>query len=182
MDLTEKTLEKKYVYNGKIMNVRCDKVALPNGNTSFREIVEHNGGVCIAPITEDNQLIFVRQFRYAYGKVILELPAGKLEKGEDSFEAGKRELEEETGMVADNYYNLGEFYPSAGYTGEVIYLYAANHLHETHMHLDEDEFLEDVKIPIDKAVEMVMSGEICDGKTMAIILKVNELMRRGGIK
>ncbi len=182
MDLTEKTLEKNYVYNGKIMNVRCDKVSLPNGNTSFREIIEHNGGVCIAPITEDNQLVFVRQFRYAYGKVILELPAGKLEKGEDSFEAGKRELEEETGMVADNYYNLGEFYPSAGYTGEVIYLYAANHLHETHMHLDDDEFLEDVKIPLDKAVEMVMSGEICDGKSMAIILKVNELMRKGEIK
>lgn len=178
-NLIEKTLNKNTVFQGKIINVRRDDALLPNGKTAIREVIEHNGGVCIAAITDNNELIFVRQFRYPYSEVILELPAGKLEKGEDPFEAGKRELEEETGRTAGIYRDMGLFYPTPGYCGEIIHLYAARNLTETKMHLDDDEFLEPVLIPVEKAVEMVLGGELRDGKTQALILKINELIRRG---
>lgn len=182
MEIFEKTIEKNYVYKGKIINVRCDKAELHNGNPCKREVVEHNGGVCVAAITDDNELIFVRQFRYPYMEIVLELPAGKLEKGEDPFEAGKRELEEETGTVGGKFYDLGKFYPTPGYCGEIIYLYAASQLSSTHMHLDEDEYLEVEKIPLDKAVDMVLAGEIPDGKTQTLIMRVAEMVRRGIIE
>lgn len=182
MELLEKTIEKNYVYKGKIINVRCDKAELLNGKPCIREVVEHNGGVCVAPITDNNELIFVRQFRYPYMEVVLELPAGKLELGEDPFEAGKRELEEETGTVAQKYYDLGKFYPTPGYCGEIIHLYAASGLKATAMNPDEDEFLEVEKIGIDKAVDMVIGGEIRDGKTQTLIMKVAEMIRRGMIE
>lgn len=178
MNLTEKTVNKNYVYKGRIIRVRCDDALLPTGDACIREVVEHNGGVCIAPITDNGELIFVRQFRYPYSEVILELPAGKLELGEDPFEAGKRELEEETGTVAEEYFNFGEFYPSPGYCGEIIHLYAAKGLNATQMHPDDDEFLEVEKIPIAEAVEMVMNGEIRDGKTQALVMRVAEMLRR----
>lgn len=181
MNLIEKTVEKNYVYEGKIINVRRDKAALPTGKPCTREVVEHNGGVCVAALTENNELMFVRQFRYPYMEVILELPAGKLEKGEDPFEAGKRELEEETGCVAENYADLGKFYPTPGYCGEIIYLYAAWGLAETQMHPDDDEYLEVERIPLDKAVDMVINGEIPDGKTQALVMRVAEMQRRGEI-
>ena len=182
MELFEKTVEKNYVYEGKIINVRRDKAELHNGNPCTREVVEHNGGVCVAALTGEKELIFVRQFRYPYMEVVLELPAGKLEKGEDPFEAGKRELEEETGTVAGKYYDLGKFYPTPGYCGEIIHLYAASDLTATQMNPDEDEFLEVEKIHIDKAVEMVINNEIRDGKTIALIMKVAEMLRRGMIE
>lgn len=182
MELFEKTVEKNYVYEGRIINVRCDKAELHNGNPCTREVVEHNGGVCVAAVTENDELIFVRQFRYPYMEVVLELPAGKLEKGEDPFEAGKRELEEETGTVAAKYYDLGKFYPTPGYCGEIIHLYAAAELTATNMNPDEDEFLEVEKIKIDKAVDMVINNEIRDGKTIALIMKVAEMKRRGIIE
>ena len=108
------------------------------------------------------------QFRYAMQQQLWELPAGKLEKGEDPFEAAKRELEEECGLTADNYISLGEFYPTVGYDTEVIYTWVATGLHETKMHLDADEFLTPDRVPLEKAYQMVMSGEIKDGKTIAI--------------
>ncbi len=182
MELFEKTVEKNYVYEGKIINVRRDKAELHNGNPCIREVVEHNGGVCVAALTENKELIFVRQFRYPYMEIVLELPAGKLEKGEDPFEAGKRELEEETGTVAGKYYDLGKFYPTPGYCGEIIHLYAASDLTATQMNPDEDEFLEVEKIHIDKAVDMVINNEIRDGKTIALIMKVAEMFRRGIIE
>lgn len=178
MELFEKTVNKNYVYNGKIINVRRDDALLPNGKGCTREVVEHNGGVCVAPLTDDGCLLFVRQFRYPYMKVVLELPAGKLEKGEDHCEAGKRELEEEAGAVSSNFKYLGEFFPSPGYCGEIIHLYVARGLSFTQQHLDEDEYLETEKIPLDKAVEMVMNGEIPDGKTQALVLRTAEIIRR----
>ncbi len=181
MELFEKTVEKNYIYKGKIINVRCDKAELPTGKPCTREVVEHNGGVCVAALTDSNELMFVRQFRYPYMEVILELPAGKLEKGEDPFEAGKRELREETGCVAENYADLGKFYPTPGYCGEIIHLYAGWNLKECDMNLDEDEFLEVEKIPLDKAVDMVLNGEIRDGKTQALVMRVAEMKRRGSI-
>ena len=179
MDLNEKTLEKIYIYNGKIINVRADRAELPNGKEAKREVVEHPGGVTVAALTDDNELMFVRQFRYPYGEVILEIPAGKLEYGEDPFEAGKRELREETGAIAEEYTDIGKFYPTPGYCGEIIHMYAAKGLSFTDLDPDEDEFLAVEKIPLQKAVDMVLNNEIRDGKTQAAVLKVAELVRRG---
>ena len=179
MNLNEKTLEKIYIYNGKIINVRADRAELPNGKEAKREVVEHPGGVTIAALTDKNELMFVRQFRYPYGEVILEIPAGKLEYGEDPFEAGKRELREETGAVAQEYLNIGKFYPTPGYFGEIIHMYAAKGLTFTDLDPDEDEFLAVERIPLEKAVDMVLNNEIRDGKTQAAVLKVAELIRRG---
>ena len=111
MDLTEKPIKQDYIYKGKIINVRVDDALLPDGGTAKREIVEHPGGVCVAALTDENELLFVEQFRYPYFELVLELPAGKLEYGEDPFEAGKRELREETGAVASHYEDLGKLYP-----------------------------------------------------------------------
>lgn len=178
MELFEKTVNKNYVYNGRIINVRRDDALLPDGKGCTREVVEHNGGVCVAPLTDDGCLFFVRQFRYPYMKVVLELPAGKLEKGEDHCEAGKRELEEEVGAVASDFKYIGEFYPTPGYCGEIIHLYVARGLTFTKQHLDEDEYLETEKISLEKAVDMVLAGEIPDGKTQTLILRVAEQLRR----
>ncbi len=182
MELIEKTIKENVVFSGRIITVRQDLALLPNGKEATREVVAHSGGVCVAPLTENGELIFVRQFRYPYAEVLLELPAGKLEKGEDPLEAGKRELEEETGNVAAKYIDMGKFYPSPGYCGEVIHLYAALGLSKTRMHLDEDEFLEPELIPLGEAVKMVMSGEIRDGKTQALILKLARLSENGELK
>ena len=178
MDTREVTVLKNTIYQGKILNLRVDVAGLPNGKEAPREFVEHNGGVTVAAITDDAKLIFVRQFRYPYMEEVLELPAGKLEKGEDPLEAGKRELREEAGVTAEQYINLGEFYPSPGYTNEVIYLYGARNLTQVEQELDEDEFLNVEYIPLDKAVDMVLSNEIKDGKTQAAVLKLAALIER----
>lgn len=172
MDLFEKTVEQEYKYKGRILNLRVDKVELPDGHQSTREFVEHNGGVVVAALTDEGELLFVRQFRYPYGEPVLELPAGKLEKGEDPFRAGVRELKEETGAVAGKYIDLGKFYPSPGYTNEVIYLYGAMDLHFEDQQLDEGEFLDVERIPLSSAVEMVLNNDLVDGKSQAAILKL----------
>lgn len=172
MNLIETPLEQEYKYKGRIINLRVDKARLPNGAEAGREVVEHPGGVCVAALTEDNCLLFVRQFRYPYGEVLLELPAGKLDKGEDPLEAGKRELKEETGASARRYESLGRLYPSPGYCGEIIHLYFARDLSFGEMNPDEDEFLEVEKIPLEEAVRMVMDNEIPDAKTQTAVLKV----------
>lgn len=178
MDTREVTVLKNTIYQGKILNLRVDVAGLPNGKEAPREFVEHNGGVTVAALTDDAKLIFVRQFRYPYMEEVLELPAGKLEKGEDPLEAGKRELREEAGVTAEQYINLGEFYPSPGYTNEVIYLYGARDLTQVEQELDEDEFLNVEYIPLDKAIDMVLSNEIKDGKTQAAVLKFAALIER----
>ena len=181
MKLEETTVNKNYVYNGRIINLRRDDALLPDGKPCIREVVEHNGGVCIAALTDDNELIFVRQFRYPYMDILLELPAGKLEKGEDALPAGKRELLEETGFEAEEYEFLGKFYPSCGYTDEIIWLYLAKNLTFKGQNLDEDEFINLERIPLEKAAEMVMNNEIPDGKTQAAILKTY-LKIKDGVK
>ena len=178
MDTKEVTVFKNTIYRGKILNLRVDIAGLPNGKEAPREFVEHNGGVTVAALTDDAELIFVRQFRYPYMEEVLELPAGKLEKGENPLVAGKRELLEEAGVSASQYINLGEFYPSPGYTNEVIYLYGARDLTELEQDLDEDEFLNVEYIPLDKAVDMVLNNEIKDGKTQAAVLKLAALIER----
>jgi ADP-ribose pyrophosphatase len=176
MKLTEKTLGQNYIYRGKILDFHVDKAELENGRAVTRECVDHRGGVSVAALTENNELYFVRQYRYPYQEVVLELPAGKLEQGEDPFEAGKRELREETGVTGKNYVDLGKLYPSPGYTNEIIYLYACRADTRGADDLDEGEFLEAEKIPLKKAVEMVMSGEIMDSKTQVLVLKTARLV------
>ncbi len=174
-------IERKTIFEGRIINVYNDTVVLPNGKYSTREVVEHHGGVCVAALTERNTLLFVRQFRYPYGKVLLELPAGKLEKGEEPLAAGLRELEEECGVVAEKVIPMGEVYPTVAYCTEIIHLYLAKGLKKTHQHLDEGEFLSVEEIELSKAVELVMNGKIADSKTVALVLKTARLLEEGKI-
>lgn len=178
MNLTETPLKQTEIYRGKIITVRVDDARLPNGAIAKREVVEHPGGVCVAALTDQDELLFVRQFRYPYGEVIPEIPAGKLERGEDPLPAGKRELREETGASAAHFESLGQLYPSPGYCGEIIHMYLATGLSFGEMCPDDDEFLEVERIPLARAVEMVLNGDIKDAKTQAAVLKV-ALKRRG---
>lgn len=176
MNLTEKQLSSNYIFKGRIINLRQDTALLPNGNEALREVVEHPGGVCVAALTDKRELLFVKQWRYPYSEVTLEIPAGKRDKmGEDPLECGKRELREETGAQAKRYIDLCPLYPSPGYVNEVIYCYAATDLTYGDTCPDEDEFLDVIKIPLEKAVEMVLSGEIKDAKTQIAVLKVKVL-------
>ncbi len=179
MNLTEKTLSRKTLFNGNIINVHIDDAKLPNGKTVSREVVTHSGGVCIAPLTDNDELLFVRQFRYPYGEVLLELPAGKLTPGENPLECGKRELREETGAVAENFVSLGKLYPSPGFCDEIIFLYYATQLTFGEISPDEDEFLENEQIPFEFAVQMVLENKINDAKTQIAVLKLAEIKRRG---
>lgn len=182
MDFTEKPLKQDYLYRGKIVNLRVDNAELPDGTTALREVIEHPGGVCVAALTEKEELLFVEQFRYPYMETVLELPAGKLEYGEDPFEAGKRELLEETGAAAENYRDLGKLYPTPGYCGEIIHMYLAENLTFSEQHLDEDEFLEVRRIPLEEAFRMVMRNEIRDSKTQVGILKTYQLVKGQFVK
>lgn len=175
--LEEKTLNSKTIYDGKILHVILDEVELPDGNIAKREVVNHPGGVCIAALDEDNNLYFVKQFRYPYKEITLELPAGKLEKGSTPLENGKRELKEETGCEGYSFVTLGAMYPSTGYTDEIIHLFMCRVKSVGKQQPDEDEFLNVEKIPLNKAVEMVLNNQIPDAKTQITILKLDKLLR-----
>ena len=177
MNLEERQLSFDYKFKGRIINLRVDEALLPNGATATREVVEHNGGICVVPITENGEVLMVEQYRYPYGEVILEIPAGKRDGNEEPLEGGKRELREETGAVAENYTFLGELYPTPGYCGEVIYMYLATGLSFGETDPDDDEFLNVKKIPLEKAVDMIMKGEIKDAKTQTAILKVERMLK-----
>lgn len=176
MHLFEKTIKTEPIYQGKIINVKKDTVVLENGTNATREVVEHSGGVCIIPVMDNGDILFVKQFRYPFSEVLLEIPAGKLNKGEDHYECGKRELLEETGATPDVYKFLGTVYPTTGYLTEKIYMYLAEGLTFSKQHLDDDEFLDVVSIPLEKAVQMVMNDEIRDSKTQIGILKAKLLL------
>ncbi len=177
MNLTEKQLTKEYIFNGKIINVRRDTALIPDGSTAIREVVEHNGGVCVIALTDNQEVLFVKQFRYPYMEEIFEIPAGKRDSlDEDPLECGKRELKEETGATAKRFIPLGQLYPTPGYCGEIIWMFAALDLEFGDCDPDDDEFLEVNKIPLEKAVEMVISGELKDAKTQASILKLKYLI------
>lgn len=173
MELTEKTLESKIVFEGKIIKVFKDSIELADGKKSFREVVKHTGGVVILAI-HDNKILFVKQFRYPMKEVLPELPAGKLEQDEDPLEAAKRELEEETGYCAEKWTDMGFVYTSPGYSDEKLYLYKAENLVFTQCHPDEGEYLQPLELEISEALKMIQNGEINDAKTLCAIL-------RGGI-
>lgn len=181
MELTEKTLSSNKVFEGRILQITLDEVELPNGKKSKREVVNHPGGVAVAALDENNNLLFVRQFRYPYREVVLELPAGKLEKGSSPLENGKRELFEETGAEGYSYISLGQVYPSPGYTSEIIHLYACKVKTIGNSNPDEGEFLNVEKIPLNTAVEMVLNNQIPDSKTQIAVLKTAMLLNSGKI-
>lgn len=178
MDLTEKQLSAEYIFRGKIINLRVDEALLPNGKTAKREVVEHNGGICIVPLTENNEVLMVEQYRYPYSEVVLEIPAGKRDGDEEPLAGGIRELKEETGATAEKFTFLGELYPTPGYCGEIIYMYLATGLSYGETDPDDDEFLNIKKIPLEKAVDMIMNGEIKDAKTQTAILKVERMLKK----
>ncbi|MEC2070679.1 NUDIX hydrolase [Alkalihalophilus marmarensis] len=163
--LYEKTIKSNSIYSGKIIDLQVDEVELPNGKTSKREIIKHPGAVAILPITTEGKLILVRQFRKALEKTIIEIPAGKLDEGEEPADCAKRELAEETGYVTDNLDFLLSFYTSPGFADELIYMYVATGLTAGEVNRDEDEFLDVIEATLEEAEEMVRDERIHDAKT-----------------
>ncbi len=176
MHLQEKQLSSAQVYKGPIFTITHDVAALENGETAVRDVLHHNGGVCVIPITENNEVYLVKQFRYPFATVTREVPAGKLEKGEEHAECGRRELLEETGCTCTEYIYLGEMLPTPAYNSEITYMYLARGLSFTEQSLDPDEFLDVEKIPLSEAVELVMNGTIRDGKTQIAVLKAARIL------
>ena len=168
MDYVEQTVRKNYIYEGKILKLRRDDARLPDGRPCVREIIEHSGGACVLYIKE-GKVLLVRQYRYAYGESLYELPAGKLEIGEDPKNAALRELEEEAGVLAEELRLLCVMYPTPGYTNEKIYIYQAVSGKETATSPDEDEFLDVEYLPLDKVKAMLKNGDIRDGKTIVAL-------------
>lgn len=169
--LYEKELSREYPFKGKIFDIAVCEAELVDGRKVRRDVICHTGGACVLPIYDDGTVTLVKQYRYGVSDVTLEVPAGKLEKGEDPYDAVVRELSEETGCTADEIVFLGKNYSSPAILSEIIYIYLARGLHEGSQHLDEGEFLELVRIPLREAVDMVMRGEITDGKTQIALLK-----------
>ncbi|MBQ6196627.1 MAG: NUDIX hydrolase [Lachnospiraceae bacterium] len=175
--LAEKQAESEEIFDGVILHVFRDKVELPNGDLSVREVIAHVEAVCVVPVDADGNVILERQYRYPIDAVITEIPAGKLDKeGEDPLEGAKRELREETGITADRWTDLGFFVPAAAYCAETIRMYLAQDLHQGKQQLDEDEFLDVFRMPLKDAVQLVMDGKIPDAKTQAALLKAARLL------
>lgn len=172
MTYEEKTISSEMIYEGAILNLRRDKVYVRGDNTSYREIVEHNGGVAIAALTDQGELLMVRQYRKAAEQVVMEVPAGKRETKEDPLFTAMRELKEETGYSAKKFRHLSSFYSSIGYSTEVIHIYLATGLTPGETDFDENEAIDIESHPVSELKEMVLRGEIIDAKTIAAILLV----------
>ncbi len=173
-NLQEKTLTSEEIFDGMVVHLYKDTVELPNGRTATREVIRHVGAVAVVPMTDDGKVVVERQFRYPLNEVITEIPAGKLDsKAEDKLSAAKRELEEETGFLAKEWIELGDFVPTVAYCDEVITLYLARGLYKGVRHLDEDEFLNVRLMDLEELVKEVMDGKILDGKTQTAVLKAD---------
>lgn len=168
MQLEERTVRKNYIYRGKIVNLRCDDAQLPDGRPCRREVVEHPGGAAVLCV-RDGKVALVKQFRYAYGEAIYEIPAGKLNEGEDPCLAAARELEEETGLIAQTLVLRFVLYPTPGYTNEKIYIYEALGVREGAQHLDEGEFLNVEYVPVKTVLSWIEKGELHDAKTIVAL-------------
>ncbi len=177
MELMEKTVASERVFDGRLLKVYRDKVELTNGGSSVREFVHHPGGAAVVALDGEGNIYLERQFRYPYHKVVMEIPAGKLEPGEDPFDAIQRELSEEIGATAGRWNALGCIMPSVGYTDELIYLYLARDLTFGARHLDQDEFLEPFKVPFGEALAQAADGRLNDAKTLAALFRADQLMR-----
>jgi len=179
-DMTEVRLSGEKIFDGRVIRVERDTVRLPDGARATREVVRHPGAVCVVPLTDKNEVLLVRQYRYPEATVMTEIPAGKLEPGEHSEEhfadAARRELREETGAVCDRLTFIGDFYSSPAILDEVIHMYLAEGLHMGDASPDDDEFLNLISMPLDALCDMAARGEITDGKTQAAVLKVRYII------
>lgn len=177
--LIEKEKSSELIFDGRVLHLYRDEVILPDGSEGVREYCNHNGGVCVLPLTDEGEVILVRQYRYAHRKCTLEIPAGKLEVGEKSDIRGAalRELKEETGAECEELIYLGEMYPSPALLSEVIYMYFARGLHFGERHLDDDEFLECERIPLEKLLLMICEGQVPDAKTQIAALRVWKMLK-----
>jgi len=171
MDLEEKRISGDLLYDGIIVHLYKDSVLLPDGNKAVREVIRHQGAVCIVAVDNEKNLFLVRQYRYPFADVITEIPAGKLDKGETPLDCAKRELKEETGITANNYEYLGKLYTSPAFLDEVIHMYLATDLSFAEQNLDEDEFVEVVKMNIEDFTREIVKGNVPDAKTQAAVLK-----------
>ena len=178
MDYSEKKLSREDVYRGRIITVHVDEVELCNGRKSKREVVDHPGGVSIVPVDGRGNVYLVRQYRYPVGDSLLEIPAGKLEYGEDPLQCAVRELSEETGFSAGKYTYLGGVSPSPGYCRETIHIYLATELSAGQSHPDENEFLDVVKMPFADAFRLAASNEMTDGKTIIGLLRAAQYLKQ----
>ena len=176
MDLTEKLIRREDKYAGILMNIHVDTVELPNGDTSVREVADHVDGVAVLPLDERNNVLTVTQYRYVFGRTLLEIPAGKLDPGEDPATGALRELREETGAVPEIFLPLGGMVSAPGCYGETLHLFLARGLKMEEQHLDPDEFLNVERIPFDEMVHRCMNGEIDDAKTVVAVLKTKLLL------
>ena len=171
LDLIEESVSSEEIYHGKVVHLFKDTVRLPNGKHAIREVIRHPGAVAVVPITEEGNVILVRQYRYPFAETMLEIPAGKLDAGEDIEACARRELSEETGMEAAELVSLGVFYPSVAVMDEKIHLFLARGLTQSAAHPDDDEFLHVETRPLEELVQDILSGSIPDGKTQTAVLK-----------
>jgi ADP-ribose pyrophosphatase len=178
--LEEKSLSSTPIFDGKVLHVRLDEVTLPNGVVATREYCHHNGAVCVIPLTDEGEVICVRQYRYPFHEDLLEIPAGKLDSpDENPDDAVRRELREETGAVASKIIYLGKYYPSPAILDECIYMYLATGLDFGDTEFDDDEFIESVRVPLSKLVTLTLEGKIRDGKTQIAALRAQMMIDRG---
>ncbi len=176
MHLFEKTVERNIIYNGRIFTVAHDKAQLENGAIADREVVLHTGGAGILPIDKDGNVTLVKQFRYGVQSQLVEICAGKLEKGEDPKDCALRELEEELGLKATKVVSLGTLVPTPAYDSEIIHIYLATDVSNTNRHLDDGEFVDIVTMPFEKALEMVYNNTLTDAKTQVALLKAERIL------
>lgn len=171
MDLTERFVSRENKFEGRILTVHVDQVTLPDGSAAQREVADHPGGVAVVALDGENNVLLVEQYRYVFGEALLEIPAGKLEKGEDPFTAALRELKEETGAIPAFFQPLGKLYPSPGCYGETLHLFLARNLTFGEASPDQDEFLRVERVPMEELLRRILKNEITDAKTVAGVLK-----------
>jgi len=183
-DYTEKVISSQRIYEGRIINLRIDSVELPDGSTGRREVVEYAGAVAVVAVNEKRETYLVRQYRHAVGKTLLEIPAGKIEPGEDIYSCARRELLEETGYTATNIKKIISFFSTPGFTTEKLHVFLAGGLRLEKQNLDCDEFIDVVTVSLERALDMIWTGEICDAKSVAGILAAHNMIEknRGSIE
>ncbi|MFH5832119.1 NUDIX domain-containing protein [Halalkalibaculum sp. DA3122] len=178
--LVEKRISSKEIFDGRLLHVFFDEARLPDGSESTREWIKHPGASAVLPVFRDGDVMLVKQFRYPVAQIFYEVPAGKIDPGETADSTARRELKEEAGLTCQQFHYLGNFYPSIGYTDEIIHLYIAWEIEEFEQTVDEDEFLVKERVPFREAVEMAHTGEISDGKTAITLLRAWKWWQKEG--